>query len=130
MNKSENVNPLFFVPLTEHEAKIERSYVSGIFAELSKIKKRLFVAEHMLKMQLKKIETRNYLELRKTHTAKDSEKLSTHSSEYYNLHIQYIKHMAERQQIEDYMEAINKKDFAIESIIRSEISDKKLYNSI
>jgi len=53
-----------------------------------------------------------------------------HTPEYYSLHKKLTRIQAEKQLIIDYMEAINKKDFAIDSILRSEVSDKKLYNSM
>jgi len=124
------INSLFFVPLTEREAKVERSKVSGIYAHLARIKKSLFITEQKLKQDLKILETKNYLEFRKSYNVKDSEKLAITSPDYTTLLFKYNKVVAERQLIEDYMEALNKKDFAIDTIIKLEISDKKLYNSM
>jgi len=117
---------LFFVPTEDYKAKVELSYLPGVYAALVEKRKELRIKELAYQFELDKIKEMNYFKERVNNSQKDAEKAAKLSGTYESVYQDYILVYVKREEIEGYMRALEIKSKALDLIIRSEIGDKYL----
>ena len=124
MDKLSLSTSLFYVPLDSQSAKVELSYLPGVYASLVVTKKDLRIQELAYERELDKLKDSNYFRERPNQSQRDAEKASKLGPVYDNIYQKYILTYAKREQIDGFIKALEHKSHALALIIKSEISEQ------